>query len=96
MILKVAASGYLRHLPFGAIGPLGMNEAGCILEFHLHSYWLALELFVGAGPDAENIAQLKCGMWLVALTYQGVHDVPLPILTGCLTHLLESCDGFHG
>ena len=37
MILKVAASGYLPHLPFGAIGPLGLHEAGCTLEFQLHA-----------------------------------------------------------
>ena len=48
MILIAAASGYLPHLPFGAIGTLGLHEAGFTLEFHLHSYWLALELLVGA------------------------------------------------
>ena len=62
MILKVAASVYLPHLPFGAIGPLGMHESGCTLEFQLHPYWLALELLMGGRPGAENIAQLKCGM----------------------------------
>ena len=54
MILKVAASGYLPHLPFGAIGPLGLHEDGCTLEFHLHLYWLELELLVGGGPGAET------------------------------------------
>ena len=47
MILKVAASGYLTHLPFGAIGTIGLHEAECTLEFKLHPYWLALELLVG-------------------------------------------------
>ena len=81
MILKVVASGYLPHSPCDAIGPLGMHEAGCTLEFHLHPYWLALELLVGGGPGAENLAQLQCGMWLVAFPAQGDHAVPLPILT---------------
>ena len=58
MILKFAASGYLPHLPFGAIGPLGLHEAGYTLEFQLHSYWLALELLLGGGPGAQNLAQL--------------------------------------
>ena len=62
MILKFAASGYLPHLPFGTIGPLGLHESGCTLEFQLHPHWLALELFVGDGTGAENIAQLLCGM----------------------------------
>ena len=67
MILKVAASGYLPHLPFVTIGPLGLHEAGCTLEFQLNLYWLALELLVGRGPGAENLSQLHCDMWLVAL-----------------------------
>ena len=67
MILKVAASGYLPNLPFGAIGALGLHEAGCTLEFQLHPYWLALELLVGGGRGAENLAQLQSGMWMVAL-----------------------------
>ena len=62
MILKVAASGYLPRLPFGAIGLLGLHEAGCTLEFQLHPYWLALELIVGGGPGAKNLAQLRYGM----------------------------------
>ena len=61
MILKVAASGYITHLPFGAIGLLGLHEAGCTLEFQLHLYWLALELLVGGGPGAGNLAQLQFG-----------------------------------
>ena len=81
MILKVAASGYLPHLTFGAIGPLGLHEAGCTLEFQLHTYWLALELIVGGGPGAENLAQLQCSMWLVALPTRGYHAAPLSILT---------------
>ena len=94
MILKVSASEYLPHLKFGAIGPLGLHEAGCNLEFHLHPYWLALELLGGGGPGAENLAQLQCGMWLVALPYQGDHAASLPIMTGWLTRLLEFCNGF--
>ena len=96
MILKVAASGYLPHLPFGAIGPLGLHEAGCTWEFQLHQHWLALELLVGGGPGAENLAQLQFGKWLVALPDQGDHATPLPILTGWLMHLLEFCNGFRG
>ena len=94
MILKVAASGYILHLPFGAIGPLGLHEAGCTLEFKLHTYWLALELLVGDGPGAENLSQLQFGKWLVALPARGDHDISLTILTGWLTYLLEFCDGF--
>ena len=82
MILKVAASGYLQNLPFGDIGPLGLHEAGCTFEFQLHPYWFKLELLVGGRPGAGNLAQLQCGMWLVALPYQRDHAVPLPSLTG--------------
>ena len=96
MILKVAASGYIPHLPFGAIGPLGLREAGCTLEFQLHQHWLVLELLVGGGPGAENLAQLQFRKWLVALPARGDHAVPLPILTRWLMHLLEFCDGFCG
>ena len=94
MILKVAVSGYLPHLPFGDIGPLGMHEAGCTLKFQLHPYWLELEILVGGRPGAENIFQLQCGICLVAFPAQGYYAVPLPILTGWLMHLLEFCDGF--
>ena len=96
MILKVATSGYILHLPFGAIGPLGLHEAGCTWEFQLHQHWLALELLVGGGPGAENIAQSKFGMWLFAFPSRGDHASPLQILTGWLTRLLEFCDGFCG
>ena len=94
MILKVSASGYLPHLPFGAVGPLGLHEAGCTLEFQLRLYWLEVELLAGGGPGAENLAQLHFGKWLVVLPCQGDHAVPLPILTGWLTSLLEFCNGF--
>ena len=57
---------------------------------------LALELLVGGGPGAENIAQLHFGEWLVAFPDRGDHAVPLPILTGWLTRSLEFCDGFRG
>ena len=93
MILKVSASGYLPHLPFGDIGPLGLHEAGCTLEFQLHLYWLALELLVETGQGAETLAQLQCGMWMVTLPAQGNYASPLPILTGLLTGLLEFCNG---
>ena len=96
MILKVSTSGYPPHLPFGDIGPLGLHEAGCTLEFQLHMYWLALELFVGGVPVAENLSQLPCGMCLVALPALGDHAVLIPILTGWLARLLEFCDGFRG
>ena len=96
MILKVAASGYLLRLIFGTIGPLGLHETGCTLEFKLHPHWLALELLVGDGPGDENIPQLQCGTWLVALPSRGYHDVPILIMTGWLTRLLVFCDGFCG
>ena len=88
VILKVAASGYLLHLSFGAIGPLGLHEAGFTLGFQLHQHWLAL--------GAENLAKLQFVKWLVAFPARGDHAVPLPILTGWLMHLLEFCDGFRG
>ena len=64
--LKIAGSGYILHFPFGAIGPLGLHESGCNLEFQLHPYWLALELLVGGGPGFENLARLQFGKWRVA------------------------------
>ena len=67
MTLKVSASGYLSHLPFGAIGTLGLHEAGCTLDFQLNHHWLALELLVRGGPGAENLDQLQFGKWLVTL-----------------------------
>ena len=96
MILKVGASGYLPHLPFGSIGPFGLHEAGCTLEFQLYPYWLALELLVGDGQGSGNLAQLQFSKWLVALPSRGDYVVPLPILTVWLMHLLEFCDGFCG
>ena len=69
VILKVSASRCLPHLQFGAIGILGLHESGCILEFQLHPHWLVLEMIVGDGPGAENLSQLQCSMWLVALPY---------------------------
>ena len=88
VILKVAASWYLPHLPFGVIGPLGMHDDGCTLELHLQPHWLALEVLVGDRLGAENFAQLMFCMWIVALPSQGDHAVSLPFLTGWLTHLL--------
>ena len=67
MILKVTASGYLPHLPFGAIGPLGLHDSECTLELQLQPHWLALELLVGYGPGAENLSPLHFSIWLVAL-----------------------------
>ena len=96
MIIKVSASEYLPYLPFGAIGKLGLHDAGFILELQLQPHWLALELFVGEGLGAENLSHLQFGMWLVAFPDQGDHDSPLPILTGRLMRLLEFCDGFRG
>ena len=96
MILKVAPSGYLLHLLVGAIGPLGLHKAGFTLEFQLHPYWFALELLVGGGPGAENLAQLQFGKWMVALPARGDHADPIQILTVWLMHLLEFCDGFRG
>ena len=96
MIIKVAASGYPPHLPFGAICPLGPHDAGRTLELHLHPHWLALELLVGDGSGAKNISQLQFRMWLVAFPARGDHAAPLLILTGWLIHLLEFCDRFHG
>ena len=85
-----------KFLHMNIFGPLGLYEAGCTLKFQLHPYWLALEMLVGGGLGAENIAQLQCGMWLVTLPARGDHATPLPILTGWLTHLLEFCDVFSG
>ena len=56
MILKVSASGYLPHLPFGTIGTLGVNDAGCTLELQLQPYWLGLDLLVRYMPGAENMS----------------------------------------
>ena len=50
----------------------------------------------GGGPGAESLAQLQSGMCLVALSAIGDHYIPLPIMTGWLTRLLEFCDGFRG
>ena len=94
VILKFSSLGYPPHLPFGAIGPLGMNEAVCTLEFYLHPHWLAQDILVGDGPGAENLAQLQFFMWLVVFLNRGDHAVTLPILTGWLTCLLVFCDGF--
>ena len=96
VILNVSASGYLPHLPFGYIGPLGLHDSGCTLELHLRPHWLALELLVGYRHVDENLAQLHFVMWMVALLAQGGHAVPLSILTGELTHLLVFFDGFRG
>ena len=95
-ILKVSASGYILHLPFVANGPLGLHDSGCTLELQLQSHWLELDLLVGEGPVAENISLLQFVMWLVAFTAQWDHAAPISILTGWLTCLLESCDGFRG
>ena len=59
MIIKVTASGHLPHLPFVTVGPLGLHEAGFILEFQLPFYLLAMELLVRGGLGAENIPQLQ-------------------------------------
>ena len=96
MIIEVAASGYLLHLPFGAIGPLGPYDDGCTLELHLQPHWMALDLLVGYKPGAENHSQLQFGMWLVSFPAQGDHSFPRPILSGWLTRFLELCDGFRG
>ena len=96
MILKVADSGYLPHLPFGAIGTFGLHEAGCTFKFHLHPHYLALELVAGDGPGAENLSQLQFFMCLFSFPARGDHAVPLPILTVWLTRLLVFCDGFRG
>ena len=94
VILKVAASVYLPHSPFGAIASLRLHDAECTLELQLQPHWLALDLLVADGPGAENIAQLQFVMWLVVLPSQGDHASPLPIMTGWLTRLLVFCDGF--
>ena len=95
VIIGVVASGYLPHLPFGAIGLLGPYDSGCTLKLLLQPHWMALELLVGDGPGVENHAQLWFGMWLVVLPAQGDHAIPCPIMTGWLTYLLEIFDGFH-
>ena len=90
------ASVFLPHLPFGTIDPLGLHDAEYILELQLQPYWMALELLVEDGKGVETFPQLQFGMWLVALPAQGDHAVPIPILTGWFTNLLEFCDGFCG
>ena len=89
MILKVSALGYLQHLTFVSIGPLGPHDAGCTLELKLQPHWLELEMLMEDGPGAENISQLQLGMWLVEFPAQGDHAPPFPILTGWLTRLIE-------
>ena len=96
VILEVAASGYLPHLPFDDIVPLGPHDSGCTSELQLQLHWLALDLLVGDDPGAENHDQLQFGIWLVALPARGDHDVPGPNLTGWLMRLIEFCDGFYG
>ena len=86
MTLGVFASGRLPHLPFGAIGPLGLHD----------DKWLSLELLVMDRPGVGIISQLWFGMWLIALPVRGDHDVLRPILTGWFTRLIEFCDGFCG
>ena len=77
MIIEVSTLGYLPHLPFGAIGPLGTHNCGCTLELNLQPYWLAQELLLEDRSGAENHAQLQFGMWLVALLAPGDHAAPL-------------------
>ena len=96
LILKVVALVYLPHLPFSAIGPLGLHDDGCTLELQLQTHWLALEMLVWDGPGADNISQWNFGMWLVALPSWWDHVVPLPVMTGLLTRLLKFCDGLRG
>ena len=50
IIIEVSASGYLPHLPFGAIGPLGPYDAGCTLELQPNPHWMAMEILVGDSP----------------------------------------------
>ena len=81
MIIDVSVSGYLPHLLFGAIGPLGKHNSGCTFELHMQPHWLSLELILRDGPVAENLAQLQLDMWLVAMPARGDHFDPLPIMT---------------
>ena len=94
MIIEVSASGCLPHLPFDAIGTLGLYDAECTLELQLQPYWMTLGLIVGGGPGDENHAQLRFGMWLVEFPDQGYHAFLRPILTGWLARLLGFCNVF--
>ena len=67
VILEVAASGYIPHLPFRDIGTLGPHDTGCTLKLQLQPHWLVLELLVGYRLGAGNLSELQFGMWLVAL-----------------------------
>ena len=51
-----------------------------------------LIIFSCCEPGAENLAQLQCGLWLVAFPSQVDHDVPLPILT--LNFVMDFTDDF--
>ena len=82
MILKFSASGYLLHLPFGAIGPFGLHESRCTLEFQLHPHWLALELILVDRQGTENLAQLQFSMYMDALTAQETMMSPSQFLLG--------------
>ena len=96
MIIKVAASGYLLRLPFGATGTIGPHDAECTLEIQLQEHWMALELLVGDGPGIENHAQLLFGMLLIAFPSQGYYATPPIILNGWLMRLIEIFDVFCG
>ena len=50
----------------------------------------------GGRTGAENLVKLQFGKWLVSLPDQRDHAIPLPIMTGWLTRLLELCDGLCG
>ena len=96
MTLGFVASGCLPHLSFGAIVPLGTYDDEYTLELQLQPHWMALDLLVEYGPGVEILAQLRFGMWLVALPSRGHHAVLRPIMIGWLTRLLEFCDEFCG
>ena len=89
MILKVSALVYIPHLPFGAIGPLGLNEAICTLEIQLQPHWLVLDMLLGVGLTLKILT--NDSLVLVALPARGDHNVSLLIMTGCL---LIFFDGF--
>ena len=98
VILKVSASGYLLHLPFGAIATLGLHDSGCTLELHLQPYWLEMEMLVGDGMGSEKLSQLQFVMWLVVLLGQGDHAYPYQFWLNswrvCLYFAMDFADDF--
>ena len=89
MTLGVVVLDCLPHLPFGAICPHRPHDAEYTLELQMQPHWLALEVLVEDGSGLEILAQLRFGMWLFVFPVRGDHSILQPIMSGCLTPLLE-------